>query len=193
MIQTNHWYIKFKLISFVCFSFSWNDVLELFQEASIIFSNVMTSTWVMATVIGWFPLMKVIFRGSVVIMMVVDSFSKFPVSKSDTSWQSTQIDEFNTVLLQNTNNFLCINIVFLQDFLFLKSWIIALVRNWSWVVVTVKWSVIHEIGNIFLIKFIIIQVYWNTFIFGNLKITMLNFLLSFNFLNQFISTSQSVD
>lgn len=193
MIQTNHGYFKFRLISFVCFSFGWNDVLELFQEAGIIFSNVMTSTWMMTTVIGWFPLMKVILWCSVVIMMIVDSFSEFPVSESDTSWQSTQIGEFNTILLQNANNFLSINIVFLQDLLFLKSWIVALVRDWSWVVVTVKWSVIHGIGNIFLIKFIITQVYWNTFIFGNLKITMLNFLLFFNFLNQFISTSQSVD
>ena len=168
MIRTNHWYFKIMLISFVCFSFGWNDVLELLQEASIIFSNVMTSTWMMTTVIGWFPLMEVILRSSVVIMMVVDSFSEFPISESHTSGQSTQIGEFNTILLQNTNNFLSISIVFLQDFLLLESWIVALIRNWSWVVIAVKWSVIHEVGNIFLINFIITQVYWNTFIFRNL-------------------------
>jgi len=45
----------------------------------------MTSAWMMTTIVGWLPLMEVVFRGSIIIVMIVDSFSKLPIPKSDAS------------------------------------------------------------------------------------------------------------
>jgi hypothetical protein len=71
--------------SFVSFSFNVDNILDLFQESSIVGGNIVRSTWMVAAVVSWLPLMKVVFGGSVIVMMVEDSFSDFPISVSDSS------------------------------------------------------------------------------------------------------------
>ncbi len=79
MIQSNH------RDSFVSFSFNIDNILDLFQESSVVGGNIMRSAWMIAAVVCWLPLVKVVFGGSIVVMMVVDSFSDFPISVSDSS------------------------------------------------------------------------------------------------------------
>jgi hypothetical protein len=71
--------------SFVSFSLNVDNVLDLFQESCIVGGNIVRSAWMIAAVVSWLPLMKVVFGGSIVIMMVEDSFSEFPISVSDSS------------------------------------------------------------------------------------------------------------
>ena len=87
--------------------------------------------------------MKVVFRGSVVVMMVVDSFSDFPVSVSDASGKSSQIGKLDSVFVENVDDVLGVGIVFLEDLLFLKTGVVASVSDWAGVVVAVEGSVVH--------------------------------------------------
>jgi hypothetical protein len=93
--------------------------------------------------------MKVVFGGSIVIMMVEDSFSEFPISVSDSSWESSQIGELDSVLVENVEDVLSVGVAFLQDLLFLDSGVVASVSDWAGVVVAVEGSVMH--GGIFLL------------------------------------------
>lgn len=135
--------------SFVSFSFNVDNVLDLFQESSIVGGNIVRSAWMIAAVVSWLPLMKVVFGGSIVIMMVEDSFSEFPISVSDSSWESSQIGELDSVLVENVEDVLSVGVAFLQDLLFLDSGVVASVSDWAGVVVAVERSVMH--GGIFLL------------------------------------------
>ncbi len=129
--------------SFVSFPFNVDNILDLFQESSIVGGNIVRSAWMVAAVVSWLPLMEVVFGGSIVIMMVEDSFSDFPISVSDSSWESSQIGELDSVLVENVEDVLSVGVAFLQDLLFLDSGIVASVSDWAWVVVAIKGSVMH--------------------------------------------------
>lgn len=135
--------------SFVSFSFNVDNILNLFQESSIVGGNIVRSAWMIAAVVSWLPLMKVVFGGSVIVMMVEDSFSEFPISVSDSSWESSQIGELDSVLVENVEDVLSVGVTFLQDLLFLDSGVVASVSDWAGVVVAVEGSVMH--GDIFLL------------------------------------------
>ena len=137
--------------SFVSFSFNVDNILNLFQESSIVGGNIVRSAWMIAAVVSWLPLMKVVFGGSVIVMMVEDSFSDFPISISDSSWESSQIGELDSVLVENVEDVLSVGVAFLEDLLLLDSGVVASVSDWAGVVVAVEGSVVHG-GSIFLVN-----------------------------------------
>ncbi len=142
------------MFSFVSLSLNTNNILELLQESSIVLCDIVTSTWMMSTVIGWFPLMKIVLWSCIVVMMVVHSLSDFPVTESNAAWQSSEVSELDSILLENLQNLLSVSVVLFQEFLFLESWVVAFVGDRPWVVVTVEGSVLHDSRSIFLINFI---------------------------------------
>ncbi len=128
MIQTNHHTtITDSNCSLVGFPLDVDNVLELFQEPSVVFTNIVTSAWMVAAVVGWFPLVEVVLWSCVVVMVVEHSLSHLPVPESDSSGQSSQVCDFDSVLLHYLEHLLCVSVVFFQDLFLLNSGVVALV------------------------------------------------------------------
>ena len=76
-------------------------------------------------VVGGFPLVQVVLWGCVIVVVVVDTLAKFPVTEPNSSRESSKVGELNIILLKESNDFLSIRVIFLQYLLFLNSWIVA--------------------------------------------------------------------
>lgn len=65
------------------------------------------------------------------------------------------VGELDTVLLEDSEDFLGISVVFLQELFLLKSGVVASVGDWAGIVVAVERCVLHGFVKYLLINFII--------------------------------------
>lgn len=113
--------------------------MEFSHEFWECFEYEMGSSWMfLCEVVSFFPLVNVVLIRNIVVVVVVVSSSYLDIKESKSSCKSSEISDFNVLLLEEVENLLRLGIINLEDLRLNQSWVVASIADWTRVIVRVE-------------------------------------------------------